>query len=182
MHVSSRGGFSLVELIVVASLMAIIMAIAIPSIAMGDRVRVNNATSEVRATLQTARLRAIAVNRSLQVRFNCPTTGQYRIVEAGSWDADTGRCDPTDYPYPAPAGAAYADPPKPRYDGPVKLLNPRVTLGAADAGILQFFPNGRVTKVVSGVSEDITSVSVTVGANGYQKTISINSLGKIITQ
>lgn len=182
MHLSSRGGFSLVELVVVATLMVILMAIAIPQIALGDRARVNTAAGELRETLQTARLRAVAVNRSLQVRFNCPSAGQYRIVQAGSWDGDANRCDSSEYPYPAARDAAYQDPPKPRYDGPVKMVHPRVTVTAGDASILQFFPNGRVMKLVSGVTQDFSSASVTVSANGYQKTIDINSLGKVLTQ
>lgn len=185
MHWSSRGGFSLIELILVASVMVVLMAIAIPQFIVNDRVRVNNAAREVREALQTARLRSVAVNRALQVRFNCPATGQYRIVEAGTW-SEGGRCDPAVYPYPAPADAAYLTPPKPRFDGPLQRVHDHVALNSAEPGlVVQFSPDGRAMKVVSGVTEAISSsvtLPVTVSANGYQKTITINGLGKVLTQ
>jgi Tfp pilus assembly protein FimT len=180
--IESRDGFSLMELVLVGGMLTILLAIAIPSIGTSNRQRVNTAASEVRDVLQTARLRSVAANRSLQVRFNCPARGQYRIVEAGTW-ADSGRCDPTLYPYPAPADAAYQTPPKPRYDGPVKMIHPNLTLNAAEPGlVIQFFPDGRAMKVVSGTTQMIASVPITVSADAYQKTISVNGLGKVLTQ
>lgn len=174
-------GFSLIELMLVAGMAAVLMAIAIPSISVGNRVRVNNAASEVRQVLQSARLRAVAVNRPLQLRLNCPVAGEYRVVEAG-WP-EAGRCSPTNYPYPAPQNAAYQEPPKPRHDGPVQRVNNKVTLNPAEPSlVLQFSPDGRTMKVVSGAAQAIASVPITVSANGYQKTININGLGKIIAQ
>ena len=102
---AGRGGFSLIELMMVVGLGTILLAIAIPNISVGERVRVNNAASEVRGALQTARLRAVAVNRPLQIRFNCPAANQYRIVEAGF--GNSNRCSTTSYPYPAATDAAY---------------------------------------------------------------------------
>jgi hypothetical protein len=61
-------------------------------------------------------------------------------------------------------------------------VHSRVTLAAGDASVLQFFPNGRVMEVVGGVTKDFSSATVTVSANGYQKTIDVNPLGKILTQ
>jgi Tfp pilus assembly protein FimT len=178
---TSSGGFSLVELIMVAGLFAIIAAIAIPSMSVGERVRVNNAASQVRQAMQTARLRAVAVNRPLQLRFNCPGTGQIRVVEAG-WP-ESGRCDGSRYPFPTPSDAAYQIPAQPRYDGPVQYLNSQISIAAADPTlVLQFGPDGRVSKVVGGLTQDIVSVPVTVSANGYTKTISVNNLGKVVTQ
>lgn len=174
-------GFTLIELVVVVAIFAILAGLAIPSIALGNRARVNNATSQVREALQTARLRAVAVNRPLQVRFNCPSAREYRIVEAG-W-AEGGRCDPTTYPYPAPTDAAYQVPAKPRYDGPIQYVDQRITLNASEPGlVLQFGPDGRVLKVVNGATQNIVTVPITVSANGYQKTINVNSVGKVVTQ
>lgn len=180
----SHDGFSLIELMMVAGLLTVLMAIAIPSIGMGNRTRVNNAASELREVLQTARLRSVAVNRPLQVRLNCPAANQYRIVEAGAW-ADSGRCDPTAYPYPPPADAAYRTPPKPRYDGPIKLVHPNLTLNSAEPSlVIQFSPDGRAAKVVGGVPQFIGTdpVPIRVSADAYQKTIGVNGLGKVLTQ
>jgi prepilin-type N-terminal cleavage/methylation domain-containing protein len=182
-RIQSPRGFSLVELLAVVSLFAILSALAIPAIGVGNRVRVNNAASEVRGVLQTARLRSVAVNRPLQVRFNCPATGQYRIVEAGAMWGDSGRCDPATYKFPAPADAAYRTPPLPRYDGPVQMVNSRVALSGDDPTlVLEFSPDGRVRKVVGGAAQMIASIGITVSSDGYQKTISVNGLGKVLAQ
>ncbi len=175
---SSRSGFSLVELMVVVGLAAILMAIAVPSFSTGGRARVNTAARQIREALQTGRLRAIAVNRPLQVRFNCPSAGHYRIVEAG-WP-DAGRCDATRYPYPAATDAGYRTPPMPRWDGPPREVHPRVNLNAADPGlVVQFFPDGRAMKFVNGSTQILGSLPVTVSADGYQRTVTVNSLGKV---
>lgn len=178
-----RDGFSLTELVMVMGIIVILAAIAVPMFTVGRRARVDNGTSLVRETLQSARLRAVAVNKPLQVRFNCPTAGAFRIVQAG-W-SDTGRCDEATYPYPAAPDAAYQTPPKPRFDGPVQRVHSTVTLSASDPTlVLQFNPNGQVAKVTSGSATllGLTSVSVTVSSNGYQKAINVNGLGKVVVQ
>jgi prepilin-type N-terminal cleavage/methylation domain-containing protein len=178
---TGRGGFSLIELMVVVALGTILLALALPNIGIGERVRVNNAATEVRQALQTARLRAVAVNRPLQIRFNCPGTNQFRIVEAGFGEGN--RCDTTSYPYPAPTDAAYRIPALPRFDGPVQSINPRITLSSADPTlVLQFGPDGRVSKVVGGATQVIDNVDVTLVSSGYTRTINVNNLGKVVTQ
>ena len=91
-----RRGFTLVELLVVAALMATVMAIAIPSFGISDRMRLDAAAREIQQELQGARLRAVNVNRRLEIRFNCPVAGQFRVVEGG-WP-ESGRCDVSTYP------------------------------------------------------------------------------------
>lgn len=177
----SPRGFSLIELMVVLGVASILMAFALPALSIGPRHRVNTAVSQVRDALQTARLRSVAVNRPLQVRLNCPAAGQFRVVEAGWSGGD--RCSEQTYPYPAPADAATRVPAIPRYDGPVRILDSRVTLNAAEpALVLQFAPDGRVTKVVAGVPQPISSVQITVSANNYQRAINVNGLGKVNAQ
>lgn len=178
--VSSRAGYTMVELMMVVALMAIMMAFALPAMRTSERTRVHNAVSVVRETLQTARLRSVAVNRPLQVRFNCPQAGEFRLVEAGF--GESGRCSPVSYPFPAPSDAATSDPPKPRFDGPVQTVNSRVTLVPNDPGlVLQFFPTGQVEKIVNGARQQIglNTIQVTVSSDGYQQTIEVNGLGRV---
>ncbi len=175
----AAGGFSLVELLMVIAVAIILIGIAIPSLRMTDRVRVDNAARALQQELHGARLRAIGVNRRLEVRFNCPTAGQYRIVESG-W-TDSGRCSLTAFPYPPAANAAYVVPPKPRYDGPVRSLNPRATLAFSSSNlILQFAPDGRATKLEGGVSKPIGTESLTVSMGPYSASVEVNTLGKVV--
>ena len=177
-------GFSLVELIVVVGLLATVTAIAIPSFRVNDRMRLNTAAREVQQELQAARLRSVNVNRRLEVRFNCPSTGQFRVVEGG-WP-DSGRCDLTTYPYPAPANAAYSVPQMPRYDGPVRSLPPRVTLaGSSPQLVLEFAPDGRTMRLAGGTPSYIASndsETITLTLNGLTRTVNINALGKVQLQ
>lgn len=175
----AEGGFSLVELLMVMAVAIILIGIAIPSLRMTDRVKVDNAARAIQQELLGARLRAVGVNRRLEVRFNCPTAGQYRIVESG-W-ADTGRCSLAAFPYPPPANAAYMVPPKPRYDGPVRSLTPRATLAFSSSNlILQFAPDGRATKLEGGLSKPIGTESLTVSMGPYSATVEVNTVGKVV--
>jgi len=181
MRTRARAGFSLVELMIVVGILAVLAAFALPSFRSSNAMRVDEATRLVRDAMETARLRSVAVNRPLQVRFNCPATGQFRVVEAG-WP-DAGRCSTTSYPYPAPTDAAYRTPPQPRFDGPLRMVDRRVTLSGSDPSLaLQFNPDGRAYRVVSGSAQVISSVAVTVTSDGYTKSVTVNSLGKVRTQ
>lgn len=172
-------GFTLIELLMVMAVGVILVGIAVPSLRMTDRVRVDNAARAIQQELQAARLRAVSVNRRLEVRFNCPSTGQYRIVESG-W-SDSGRCDTSAYPYPAPPDAAYRVPPKPRYDGPVRQLNNRVSLAMSSANlVLQFAADGRATKLEGGTPRLIGTESITVSIGSFTETIDVNTMGKVV--
>ncbi len=174
-------GFSLVEVLIVVGLMATIMAIAIPSIGINDRMRLDTAAREIQQELQGARLRAVNVNRRLEVRFNCPRTGEFRVVEGG-WP-DSGRCDQSRYPYPASADAAYQVPQMPRYDGPVRRIDPRVSLTASNSTlVLEFAPDGRTMRLEGGAPRLISSETLTLTLNGYSRTVNINALGKVQLQ
>jgi len=177
----SERGFSLVELVVVAGLVATVLAIAIPSFGINDLMRLDAAAREIQQELRGARLRAVNVNRRLEVRFNCPTTGQFRVVEGG-WP-DAGRCDQSRYPYPAPADAAYQVPQMPRYDGPIRSINPRVSLsGSSSTLVLEFAPDGRTMKLEGGTPRLIASETITLTLNGHTRTVNVNALGKVQLQ
>ena len=176
-------GFTLIELLIVIVIITIVSAIAIPAIFVTDETRVRQAIRAVERELQTARLKAVTANRPMQVRFNCPSAGMYRMVEAGVTWPDAGRCSPVTYPSPAPVDAAYQTPPKPRYDGPVRYLDPMIVLSPAEPNlVLQFMPNGGTAKVVSGSATLIDTVQVAVTCRTNTKTVEINGLGRIRLQ
>ena len=172
-------GFTLIELIVVVAFLITIVAIAVPSFHLTDTMRLNAATREVERELQTARLKAVTVNRPLQVRFNCPAAGQLRIVEAGALWPEADRCSTAVYPYPPPADAAYQMPPMPQHDGPVRYVHSLVTLPNL---VLQFSPDGRVSQMVGGVSQVINDVPVTLMYGTLTRTVNVNAIGRVHVQ
>ena len=180
---AGRAGFSLVELLAVISIIAILAAIAIPSILVTDDTRARQAMREVEREMQTARLKAVTTNRPIQVRLNCPGAGMYRMVEGGTTWPDSGRCSETAYPFPAPADAAYQMPPKPRYDGPIRYLDPNIVLSSGNPNlIVQFMPDGRTATVVNGVAQLIDTVQVGVTCRTKTRTVEINGIGRIQIQ
>lgn len=89
-------GFTLFELLVVMALISVMAAIGIPTVM--ESVRRNDvwtASELIGSQIRQARLKAISRNRTFRVRFNCPQTGQFRVLEVtgdGSIDNATGRC------------------------------------------------------------------------------------------
>ncbi len=176
-------GFSLVELLSVVAIIAILAAIAIPSIFVTDDTRARQALREVEREMQTARLKAVTTNKSMQVRLNCPGAGMYRMVEAGTTWPDAGRCSQTTYPFPAPVDAAYQTPPKPRYDGPIRYLDSSIVLSAANPNlVIQFMPDGRTATVVNGVVQLIGTMQVSVTCRTKTRTLEVNGIGRIQIQ
>jgi prepilin-type N-terminal cleavage/methylation domain-containing protein len=143
-------GFSLIELVLVMALMAILAAMAIPTITnMMAGMRVSADARLVERELQTARLRAVATNRAMRVRFNCPAAGQFRLVEVigtpyvpAPHDADSAaatRCSLASYPYPDSNTDWFTSP---NNDGPLNRLDRRVVFVATQT--LEFWPDGTV--------------------------------------
>ncbi len=174
---SAPGGFSLIELVLTVAVFATLAAMALPVYRdLSDALRLGDATRAVERELQGARLKAVTINRSLRVRFNCPAAGQYRTVEVLGTSTDTvgNRCDQAAFPYPAADQNPFT---RPNADGPVRRLPQDVTVSTLD---VEFRPNGTAYQVVSGTPQAITGeVSVVVTRNGQSRTVTINGLGKI---
>jgi prepilin-type N-terminal cleavage/methylation domain-containing protein len=193
-------GFSLVELLIVVALFTIVGAIAVPAITnMLAGMRVGAAARDVERELQTARQRAVAANRPMRVRFNCPASGQYRIVELigttdvpAADDADSKaatRCSETAYPYPD-AYTGFFD--IPNNDGPLQRLNPRVTFAATQT--IEFWPDGTAHtnqgtnpwKVIPPDASVTFTVKLSSGSSAAvaasAKTIRVNGSGRIQLQ
>jgi prepilin-type N-terminal cleavage/methylation domain-containing protein len=179
LRVNARG-FSLTELMIVVAFGTTLMAISVPIVTdISQTTKLNEAVRSVERELQSARLRAVNVNRPLRVRLNCPATGYFRTVEligTGSDDA-SNRCLLSAYPYPAADTDLMT---KPNYDGPIRTLPVGATVTSAD---LEFEPDGTVYSVVSGTPQSIASaVTITVTRSGKSKLVTVNAAGKIQLQ
>ena len=187
--VVDAGGFSLIDMLVVTTFIAILMGMAVPAMQnIGDSIRLGTGAREVERELQTARLKAVTTNRVLRVRFNCPTAGHYRMVELigtpgapAAADDPMNRCSQVTYPFPPDDQNPMT---LPNHDGPARQLHPDLSFGASKT--LEFWPDGTVHadsgtgnpwQVLSGTG---TAITVVKGAD--LKTITVNSLGKITLQ
>jgi prepilin-type N-terminal cleavage/methylation domain-containing protein len=200
-HVREVRGFSLIELMLVVALLGIVGAMAVPMITnMMAGMRVSASARLVERELQTARLRAVATNRTMRVRFNCPAAGQFRLVEIlgtpsvpAPNDADsaaTTRCGLAQYPYPD-SNTDWFD--VPNNDGPLNTLDTNVVFMSTQT--LEFRPDGTV-HYNAGIGNPWPAVpadapvSLTLQqANGSstakaatQRTIQVNGVGKITLQ
>ena len=193
---TANAGFSLVELLAVTAMIAVLSAIAVPAI--GDvrqSMKLGQSMRTIERELQAARLESVSSNRAIRVRFNCPATGQLRMVEligtpsspvASDNAAASVRCSESTYPFPASDLNPIT---LPNHDGPVRRIEPGVSFGTV--ATLEFWPDGSVHKAGSGsetpwpvVSTDGTNITITQTLNNVTTTraISVNGLGKIQIQ
>jgi prepilin-type N-terminal cleavage/methylation domain-containing protein len=182
-------GFTLVDMLVVVTVIGTVSAIAVPSM-MGaiDRMRLGQTAREVERELQIAKSRAVAKGRPIRVRFNCPATGEYRIVELigsatvpAAADLAANRCSETNYPYPA---ADRNPTTRPNLDGPIKRLDRSVTFATAQT--IEFWPDG-TAHAASGAGTPwplipVAGITVSLARSGVTSAITINGLGKIHLQ
>ncbi|HUE88987.1 MAG TPA: prepilin-type N-terminal cleavage/methylation domain-containing protein [Vicinamibacterales bacterium] len=186
----SHRGFSLIDMLVVASLIGIIMAITVPSVlASLDAVRLGQAARGVEREMQVAKSRAVGKGRAMRVRFNCPAAGQYRITELlgtvsvpTAADAAANRCDPAVYPFPAGDNNPIT---LPNHDGPVQRLDTSVTFDLPQT--VEFWPDGTAHYPAGGAASPwpmipVAGIEIRLVRNGVTATITVNGLGKIQLQ
>jgi prepilin-type N-terminal cleavage/methylation domain-containing protein len=181
-----RAGFSLIDMMVAISVMAILVAAAVPQlISVAESVKLEQAQRDINQELNQARLRAVSANRPIRVRFNCPAVGQYRITELigspsvpDANDTANDRCSETTWRYPANDNDPAT---RPNHDGPIRYLPRGVTFGTAPT--LEFWPNGTVHKQAAAENPwsvvDVAGTAVTVVKGTTVKTVTVNGLGKI---
>jgi hypothetical protein len=169
------------------------MAIAAPSaLSMVDNARLSMTAREVERELQFARLKAVATNRPMRLRFDCPVAGQMRAVELigtpklpDSADAESNltRCSETDYPY-SPTGAGRSRLTRPSNDGAIKRMAADTTFTAKKT--LEFWPNGTVHADAGAGANPwpivgSAGVTITLTRKGKTMNVTVNGLGKIVT-
>ena len=124
----SQSGFSLIELLLVCALVGIISVIGVPLLGqISGSIELGEAARQVERELQSARMAAVSANQPMRVMFNCPATGNYRLVELlgtpaapAAADGTVGRCSTTTYPFPAPDNNPIT---RPNNDGPLRSLS-----------------------------------------------------------
>jgi prepilin-type N-terminal cleavage/methylation domain-containing protein len=175
----SPRGFSLTELMLTVAIAATIMGMAVP--VMNDvsaTMKLNEASRMIERELQEARLSAVAKNRALRVRTNCPATGFVRTVEVLNTpvDAAANRCLQTAFPFPADDNLMT----RPNYDGPVRTIPNGATVSTVT---LQFQPDGTVFTVVSNVPTQMAAEqTLTVTRKSSSRSVKVNGAGKIRLQ
>lgn len=160
------GGFTLVELLMVVAVAGSLSAVAVPAIGGAmQRYRLNTASRTIMSEIRAARFTAVAKNRTMRVRFNCPGPNQFRVVEVvgtAAIDGDVNRCSETDYPFPDPDPNV-----APNTDGPVFWLNEGVNF----AGIqdLQISVRGRVQPLTDCPACAVVAPPANIGlSNGHE--------------
>jgi Tfp pilus assembly protein FimT len=180
-------------MIAVVTVICVVAGIAVPVMKnMTEGMRLGQSAREVEREIQTARLRAVTSNRAIRLRFNCPTAGQYRMVELlgtptnnSAADAAANRCQESVYP-PTPDNNPLTIP---NQDGPLRRLHPTVAFGATQP--LEFWPDGTVHSDPTGASPPkgsswpvlgTTGTAITLTKGSYTKRITVNGLGKVQLQ
>lgn len=180
-------GFSLIEMILVAAVIAIIAAMGVPLLVnAGNAIKLSRSARDVERELQNARLQAVSTNQPMRLQFDCPSPGQYRLVELigtssapTAADSSVSRCAMASYPYPSDTDKNPLT--RPNFDGPVRYLDPSVSFSVVTT--IEFWPDGSA-HTNTGSSNPwpvigVTGTTITLTRSGKTKNITVNGLGKI---
>ena len=191
-RLKSAVGVSLIDTLATVAVIATVSTMAAPAaVDIVENSRLGMASRDVDRELQFARLKAVATNRPMRVRFDCPATGKFRVVEligtpqqpdaVKDPDSYVDRCSDVTFPY-SPTGADQSRLTRPNNDGPIRTLPRGTTFTATKT--LEFWPNGTVHSDARATSPNPWSivgstVTITVTRKGKSKNIVVNGFGKI---
>lgn len=140
-------------------------------------IKLGEASRMIEREFQDARLRAVASNRVLRVRLNCPAAGQMRTVEVLGTAADSAvtRCAPSTYPYPAADQDLMT---RPNFDGPLRYIPNQATVNTV---AVQFLPDGTAQAVsATGTVTSLASAqNITITRKNRTRTVTVNGAGKV---
>ena len=180
-------------MVIVMAIIGVLSAIAIPQVArIGDAIALGQAQRLVQTELQRARLKAVTTNRVIRVRFDCPASGQFRMVELvgtssapAAADLAANRCSETAYPFPSadtnPITLPNQDGPIRRVDSTVSFVNPPTAIEFRPSGTAWSVDpvSGISTTPLAGVGNAPDGISITVQKGNATKAITVNALGKV---
>ena len=182
----SQSGFSFVEMLMVVALVGIMSVVGVPLLGgMRNTIELGEAARQVERELQSARMTAVSSNQPMRVMFNCPATGDYRMVELigtpavpNAADGAIGRCSTTTYPFPAPDNNPIT---RPNNDGPLRSLSALVTFTTFTT--IEFWPDG-TAHTNSGLVNPWPPIAspgqnIVLTRSGKTRTILVNGIGKI---
>ena len=89
----SERGYTLIEVLIVVGLIGVVAAISLPVLSEStNRNAVWTASEQIGSQIRQARLKAITRNTPFRVVFDCPATGQYRVLAVDGTIDDADRC------------------------------------------------------------------------------------------
>jgi prepilin-type N-terminal cleavage/methylation domain-containing protein len=152
----SRQGFTMIEMIIVVSLMAILLAISIPSfVGWRENLKYRETAREVASMLREAKSRAITNNQEQQVQFspNPPGVSTQYGMRAGT------RAYMSVSDWPGASGVTNWT----ILDSQVKIVSATTTVTAPQPtnppGSIQFTPNGAASAVGTVSIQDTSGVT-----------------------
>ena len=173
-------GFTMIELLLVVAVGGTLSAVSVAAISGPmQRYRMNTATRTITTEIRAARFTAVAKNRTMRVRFDCPGPGQFRVVEVTGIpgiDNNANRCSETLHPYPDPDPAV-----APNADGPIIWMNEGAAFGAVQD--LEISPRGRIQPCKNNPCTQLDPPPASIGlTNGYEtQAITVSASGMVST-
>jgi hypothetical protein len=175
--------------LIVTAMVVTIAAVLVPNSSyLLNTMKARNAARVVERQLQSARNQAVMNSRAMRVRFDCPASGQLRLLEVTgvtATDSARNRCDPAAYPYPGPNDALRSTP---SMDSPVVYLpaGTTVTCGGCPAGAsspitLEFGPRGTILAIDASTGAAVSptrGMTIRVALGGQTNEVTVDDLGK----
>ena len=183
-------GFTLIDIIATIMVMGIIMAMTVPGIVGSlERLKLGQAAREVEREIHLAKSRAVSKGRAMRIRFDCPSSGYYRVTELigttsvpAAADSAPNRCELAAYPFP-PLDTNLLT--RPNLDGPLRTLPDDILFSAPQT--IEFWPDGTARYAGGGTASPwplipTTGVNISLVRDDQTATITVNGLGKILLQ